>query len=221
MDHRIIGADAAVCVVLGVTAAWCATSACGAVKDKPLPSFADVREAVIRHFELLPGYRPGDIIARSDVAPLFGRLGRLGFSVANREAILKKVPTDGDFLVRELRTRRGRKFMRRIANYPDAYDRLDRLSRLPHGKRTVHDLIRGPGGYKMIKYMTTTPGGKNLGRQLSNAPKGTDFNKPTGRIYTVKLLLAHLKLSYAAAKKGTSPSTATLDSPRRHGEHGD
>ena len=81
----------------------------------------------------------------------------------------------------------------------DAYDRLDRLSRLPHGQQTVRDLIRGPDGYKMIEYMTTAPGGKELGNQLSNAPQGKDFNAATGRIYTAEKLLLRLEQSRAAA----------------------
>ena len=33
--------------------------------------------------------------------------------------------------------RMGRQFMHSIAVYPDAYDRVDRLSRMPHGQQTV------------------------------------------------------------------------------------
>ena len=36
---------------------------------------------------------------------------------------------------------------------------------------------------------------------LSNAPLGADFNKPTGRIYTVPALLVHLQEQYRAAEK--------------------
>ena len=49
--------------------------------------------------------------------------------------------------------------------------------------------------------MTTAPGGKELGKQLSDDPDGKRFNTPTGRIYTVPLLLSRLQESYAAALK--------------------
>jgi hypothetical protein len=111
------------------------------------------------------------------------------------------VPAGNDYLVQRLRTPRGRQFMRRIANYPGAYDRLDRLSWLPYGKQTVQDLIQKKGGEDMIKYITTAPGGNELGKMLSNAPKGANFNQPTGRIYTAALLLARLKTSYAATEE--------------------
>ena len=52
--------------------------------------------------------------------------------------ILERVPAKDEFLAEQLRTRSGRKFMRQISRYDNAYDRLDRLSRLPHGEQTVH-----------------------------------------------------------------------------------
>jgi hypothetical protein len=103
--------------------------------------------------------------------------------------------------------------MRRIAKYPEAFDRLDRLSRLPHGKQTIRDLIKGPGGDKMIQYLTTTPGGKETGKMLSEAPKGAKFNASTGRIYTVDLLLQHVKKSLAATQKAAPSADAPDTTP--------
>ena len=202
MRYRLVRFDVLVGTMFGLAVAWAGHGAGGAAESEPLPTFADVTETVRRHFETMPDYQPGDIIARSQVEPLFTQLKRMGWTVADRKSILNNVPADNAYLVRQLRTRPGRKVMRRIAKYPHAYDRLDRLSRLPHGKQTVHDLIHKVGGHEMIKYLTTAPGGIKMGKMLSKAPKGRDFNKPTGRIYTVKMLLARLNQSYAAARKG-------------------
>jgi hypothetical protein len=204
MRYRIVGFRAAAWIAPGLAVLWLAELARGAAEPEPLPSLSEVREIVLRHFAMLPDHRPGDIIAQSEVAPLFPQLQRLGWTVIDRGLILRKVPADNDYLIRKLRTRRGRRFMRRIANYPNAYDRLHRLSWLPHGKQTVHDLIDKKGGYEMIKYLTTTSGGTELGKMLSKAPKGSDFNKPTGRIYTVKMLLARLEESYAVAQEAAA-----------------
>ena len=180
-----------------VVAATCSGGpAGGRQKDKPLPPFEQIEQTVWRHFEVDPEYRPGDIITRSQVAPLFTLFKRMGFKPADGKRILGKVSPDGSFLVRHLLGGGWRKFMRRIASYPNAYDRLDRLARLPHGKQTIRDLIRGPGGDEMIEYMTTSKGGKNLGKLLENAPKGKNFNRPTGRIYTAEMLVQALKKSY-------------------------
>jgi hypothetical protein len=204
MRFRIVRFHIVAGIAWGLAVAFWAGVAGGAAEPKPLPPLSEVREIVLRHFALLPDYRPGDIIARSEVEPLFLQLQLIGWTVTDRKAILRKVPADNDFLIRKLGTSRGRKFMRRIANYPNAYDRLDRLSWLPRGRQTVHDLIHKTGGEEMIKYLTTASGGTELGKMLSKAPKGTNFNKPTGRIYTVKMLWDRLKKSHAEAKKAAS-----------------
>ena len=184
----------------------CAALTCGAWstaqsddQHKALPSFSAVTGAVLQGFEKQQTEKPEEIISCGQVEPIFARLKRLGWEVSEKEEILAAVPAENDFIVRQLRTTTGRKFMRQIARYPNAYDRLDHLSRLPHGKQTVRDLIRGPDGYKMIEYMTTASGGIELGKMLSKDPHGAGFNKPTGRIYTVSMLLARLKEAYATA----------------------
>ena len=201
MDGPIIRLNRWATAALCIAVTWFPNGACGGSPRKALPKFSDVKETVLRHFELLPDYRPGDIIARSEVEPLFAQLKWMGWTVADRTHILKMVPADHDYLIRNLRTPSGRRFMRRISSLPNAYDRLERLSRMPHGRQTVHDLINKVGGEEMIEYLTTTSGGKNMGKQLSNSPTGRDFNRPTGRIYTADLLLARLQKSYEAAKQ--------------------
>jgi hypothetical protein len=168
---------------------------------KPIPSLSEIKQVVLRYFQAKPDYRAGDLITREDVEPLLGKLQQKGLPLPDAKQILDKVPAKNEFLTQQLRTPGGRKFMRDISGYTDAYDRLDRLSRLPHGQQTIRDLIRGPDGYKMIEYMTTAPGGKALGNQLSNAPLGKDFNAATGRIYTVEMLLLRLEKSRAASLK--------------------
>jgi len=172
--------------------------------DKPMPPFSDVEAAVLRYFRALPNYRSGDLITRGEVKPLWGQLQKLGFSPSDAEQIIGDIPAKNEFLPTQLRTRAGKKFMRQIAKYPDAYDRLDRLSRMPHGRQTIRDLMKGPGGEKMIEYMPTTSGGKELGKLLSNNPRTRNFNKPTGRIYTAAMLIARLEESHTAAVKAST-----------------
>ncbi len=99
--------------------------------------------------------------------------------------------------------------MRQSCKYPDAYDRLDRLSRMPMGHQNVDALIAGPDGYKMIQYMTSTSGGRNLGQMLSQDPRGANFNSPTGRIYTADQFLQRLTESYQAELKRRAGNAGT------------
>jgi hypothetical protein len=167
----------------------------------------------LQYFQAIHDFRTTDLINRDQVEPLLIQLERSGFPLSDKKKILARVPATSDFLVEQFSTPDGRKFMRRIANYPEAYDRLDRLSRLPLGKQTIRDLIKGPGGEKMVQYLTTTPGGKEMGNMLSEVPKGAGFNDPTGRIYTVDLLLRQIKKSLAAAPKPGPVVTAPVSTP--------
>ena len=191
---------------LGWLLVWVGTSgsACGQDEKAELPKFPVIRNAVVRHFASMPNFQPGDIVSQSNVRPVFDHLRQMGWTVAQRKAILALVLEDKDFLVRQLRTDNGRKFMRRIAKYPSAYDRLYRLAAMRGGRRTVVDMIQAKDGYKMIEYLTTSKGGKNLGRLLGNVPKGSNFNRPTGKIFSVDSLVVHLKTSYEAESKRRS-----------------
>ena len=165
---------------------------------KLLPNFQQVEAVVKQHFEKLPGFNFKGIITVAQVKPVFAQIERVGWNISpkDRQALLARVLPDNSFLAKQLSTKAGKKFAAQIYSYPSGFDRLDRISDMPQGKDTVSRLIIGPDGYKMIQYMTTTPGGKNMGRMLSNSPKGGNFNKPTGRIYTVKMLLTELKKAY-------------------------
>ncbi|HEY4761192.1 MAG TPA: hypothetical protein VIH42_11485 [Thermoguttaceae bacterium] len=183
---------------------WLIQTASAQQQTPSPPKFKEIEKAVWGYFKSQENFQASALITRDQVELLLTELKRTGFVVPDQQSLLDKLPMKGEFLTSELDSPVGRKFCERIAKYPEAYDRLDRLSRLPHGKQTVHDLIYGPGGYKMIQYLTTASGGKEMGNMLSNAPQGADFNKPTGRIYTVQMLLGHLKKQYDAAEMNSA-----------------
>lgn len=170
-----------------------------------LPSSAAVRATVQAYFSQLPDYRPGMLVTRSQVKPLWGYLARIGWNVADAQTILAAVPDDGDPIVRVLRASGGAEFQQKIAQIPQGYDYIDQLLTLPRGQKIVADLVRGPGGEKMIAYLATTAGGKHMGTMLSR-PAARDFNAPTARLYTSDQLLARLKASYDAARTAVPPS---------------
>ena len=178
-----------------------AISASDAVAADPakLPPYSSVQKSVRDYFASQPGYRRRDIISQRDAVPVFAELEKLGWKVADRRQMLDRVPADNELLVRELRTSAGRKFMRQMDRYPDAYDRLDRLTHMPQGTSTLKRLVAGPDGYKLIEYLTTASGGREMGKMLSDTPRGRGFNRSTDRIYTQQLLMESLKRSYKEA----------------------
>ncbi|OHB79540.1 MAG: hypothetical protein A2W31_07255 [Planctomycetes bacterium RBG_16_64_10] len=188
-------AAAGTLVVLLPGRAW------GQAGAQPLPEFATVRALVLRALVALPERQPGDIIARSEVEPIFDQLRLMGWAVHERKHILHQTPGDTDFVLQQLRTDPGRRFMRRIAKYPSAYDRLCRLAALPGGRRLVVDLIQEPGGDRFIEYLTKSKGGKNLTQMLKDIPNAANFDQPTGKLFTAEQLIDQLQASYAAEQK--------------------
>ncbi len=174
----------------------CGTAA-GAVRwNQPRPEFAAIDGIVRRQLATETDYSPGDIITRSQVQAVLESVQSAGWKVPGVDGIVKDALEDQAFLPRNLRTEAGLKFMQHIKRDPGAYDRLDRLSAMPHGRQDILAMIKGPDGWKLIDYMTKSEGGENLGKQLSNAPTGRHFNKPTGRIYTEDDLIRRLKEVY-------------------------
>jgi len=191
--RRLLQYWATTCLIapLGLAAPCLAAS-----PAKPLPSWEKVDQVARNYFEALSDRKPDDILSQDQVKPLLAQLERLGWKVPGAAGLLKRVPSEGDFIVKQFRTPAGTQFMRQIARYPDGYDRVDHLSRLPQGEAKVRELIRGPGGYKLIEYMTTAPGGVALGKMLSVDQGGRGFNSATGKLYTPSAVIEALKSSY-------------------------
>lgn len=182
-------------VVIAVQILLASTALAAPAHKKPEPPMFDaVSAAADKACAARKGYSPGEIISQGDWDTLAKELDSLGWTPKDAAEIKKQLLPDNAFLVTELRTKPGRKFMADMDKLPGGYDRLDRLSTLPQGKSTVRRLIAGPDGYKLVEYMTTTSGGQVLGKQLSGGSR--DFNSPTGRIYTADQLIARLKTSY-------------------------
>jgi hypothetical protein len=161
------------------------------------PDIGTVTRAVEAYFASQPNYEPGDLITRSQIADVLATLDNAGAPVPNAEKIAQRGLDDSSFVVRELSTPAGRKFMRKLAQNPGTFAHLDRLSTIPRGETLIRDLLRDKGGDKLIEYLATTKGGHKMGRMMAAVPEGGDLNKPTGRIYTVADLVAALKTAWA------------------------
>ena len=170
-------------------------------------SWARIEATVNGYFAALPGHQAGDIISRKQVEPLLAKLAALGWKVPETQKVLAKVPADSSWLVTNLRTPNGKKFMRKIASYPQGYDRTDRLTALSDGRRIVSALIQGPGGEEMIQFLTTSRTGKNTSKELTRVPGGADFDQATGKLYTVDALLAELSVLYRGGKSASAPAS--------------
>lgn len=176
---------AVICMLLAGTA--------DALPPAKIPDFDAVAHAVQTQFASQPDYQNGDLLRRSQIEGVLKSLAAAGWKLNNSAEIVVLGLPDNSFLVRELSSHRGKKFMRKVAAQPGGYAHLDRLSSIPSGEKMVRYLISKPGGDEMITYMATTQSGHNLGKKLGKVRDGVDLNKPTQRIYTANELLAVLQ----------------------------
>lgn len=160
----------------------------GKLRWEPLSKVIDA------HFAAISGYNAGAIITQTDIEPLWGKLAKAGWNVAalDRDQITKLVPTTKEFLVKQLRTSNGRRFMRKVAvKYPLIYDRLDMLAHTSGGGRpAVSGLINAPDAELTVKYMFSDGGELSWAAMM---PERKNFDRPTGRIYTAEALKARLQ----------------------------
>ena len=168
------------------------------LRNNPAPDIGSVTRAVEAHFASIPDYQPGDLIKRSQIEQVLTKLNDAGAPVPGADKIAERSLADDSFLVTQLASGDGQRFMRRLARIPGAFAHLDRLSSISRGEQLVRDLIHDKGGDKLIEYMATTRGGRKLGRMMAAVPDGSDLSKPTGRIYTVADLVAALKTAYSS-----------------------
>ena len=81
-----------------------------------------------------PDYQKDDLITRSQIEKVVAKLVSDGVKISDPASIAKRGLADDSFLVRELSTPSGKRFMRKIAPRSGAYSHLDRLSTIPRGR---------------------------------------------------------------------------------------
>lgn len=156
------------------------------------PTFIEIERVAVEAARAR-GLLVDDLLAHSDASAVFDKLAAVGWKVDQRDELARKTLPDSDYLVKELRTSDGKKFMRAVAKMPGAFDRLDRMSRLNTGKPVIKQLVAAKDGAKMLEYMTSPTANPRLNNMLSGAPSDAQLGRPTGRIYTLNQLLIELK----------------------------
>lgn len=142
-------------MVLG-TAIFCWVAAAGAA-DALIPEFKQIELVVRQSLRVESDYQAGDLLSRRSAATALEAVAAAGWQVPGSGDLLQRVLPDDSFLVRDLSTERGHELMRRIAHYPDAYQRVDTRNTSPKHSTgriyTTDDLI---AALKTI-YRATSP----------------------------------------------------------------
>lgn len=193
---------AAICCSIGITA----SNAADATSSNPVDP--RLKALVERHLRSRPGYLSGDLLSRSDVEPVFNELLELGVQPSREgESLYRDYLRNDAPLVQLLESPEGRKFMRKVNQIPDAYDRLERLSWSPVGLSWLKQLIEADNGDKLFSEMLTEDGMKKVAETLKDDPSGRNFGLPTGHVYTEAELLGRLHRAIASQPPKSNEAT--------------
>ncbi len=165
--------------------------------ESKLPPFSEVEQLVREHFAPSYTFKEGDLLTKSDVAPVLGSLATIGWRIPDPKLILDRVLGDDDYLVRQLRSPKGRQLYGKVSQYPGAIDRLDRMREMQGGQKTLEVFVQKTrGNADVMTTILTTKRGQRFANDIAKFNNGKDFNKPTERIYRVSELLPALRELY-------------------------
>lgn len=171
--------------------ATCATAAAGEANEAKIDP--QVQALLDRYLRNDPTYSPGDILSRSQVEPIYNDVLSRGLKpTRDPESAYTPILRDTHFLVMLLRTPQGRVFMKKAADMPLVYDRLDRLSWMPGGQNWVQQIVGSEQGVELLEQLFSEEGLAALQQQFSNNPQSDLLSNPTGKIYTEAALGAAL-----------------------------
>ena len=181
--------------------------------DAPdMPPITTVKGVINKHFAKLKEHRTNDIISRRDIDPILKELAKRGWKISDEKKLVKEVLDDQNELVRILRSKDGKKFMRKVSGQKNVYDRLDRVVREKNGASLLRKVVALPDGHKYVNAQQK-PGTPTLSDLLLINKRGSahkrklkDFNKPTGIRYTLDAFWKRLQVSYNRDLKRTKKS---------------
>jgi hypothetical protein len=179
-----------------VTAAPPVNAAAPDADTAAMPDWKTVEDAAKKHFRALPNYKPGDILSQGQVKPLLAQLAKSGWKISDQRELLVQICPDNDFVVQQLRTKNGQKFMRSTGGSAEQYDYLRRLADTKGGDRQITNIMALPNGNDVLTALTKSKAGKDISRRLADGPRTQGYDTPTGYIYTEAQVLERIKESY-------------------------
>lgn len=167
-----------------------------------VPPFSVVEQVVARELAKKPGYKSGALITRGDVAGVKPELEKLGFNANKTSKNLEVLLPDDHPLVAALRTPQGDSLMPKIKNLELALDRMDRLCHFPEGLELVRKVIVAPNSLEVIEQLCAPESVKGLAAKYPNEPACQVLDIPSGRAFTERQYLDHLRTIHMLAERG-------------------
>lgn len=160
---------------------------------------AEIAQRIVQqHLAANSDYNRGDLISRSQVTSIMKKLRSAGLQVRTERTFIRSTLRDNEYLPRLLRTPAGEQLMAQLSEAPLAYDRMHRLAGMSAGRQVIHGLLTEASDASSLQWLVATDASEIITKALAHDSAPTDFNKPTGRIYTETQLIARLVAAYEA-----------------------
>ena len=172
------------------------------VRKPKVPPFSVVEEIVAKELAKKPGYQEGDLIARGDVAAVEPQLEKLGFNVRAVSKGIQVLLPDDHPLVAAMRSAQGKALAPQIKNLELALDRMDRLCQFPEGRDLVREVFAASNASAVIEELCLPESVKGLAAKYPNEPACQVLDFPSGRAFTERQYLEHLRTIHMLAERG-------------------
>jgi len=171
-------------------------------KKPKVPPFSVVEDVVARELAKKPGYKSGDLITRGDVVGVKPQLDKLGFTVDKTSKGLEVLLPDDHPLAVALRSTQGAALATKIKNLESALDRMDRLCHFPAGLELVRKVVVAPNALEVIEQLSAPEAVQGLAAKFPNEPACQVLDIPSGRAFTERQYLDHLRTIHKLAELG-------------------
>jgi len=169
-----------------------------------VPPFTVVEGIVAKELAKKPGYQAGDLITRGDVAAVAPQLEKLGFNVRSVSKNLEVLLPDDHILAAAMRSPQGKTLAPQIKNLELALDRMERLCQFAEGQDLVRKLFAAPNALAVIEELCLPETAKGLAAKYPNEPACQAFDFVSGRAFTERQYLEHLRNIHLLAERGLS-----------------
>jgi len=180
-----------------------APAAPAAEKQKSkVPPFSVVEDLVGRELAKKKNYKEGDLITRGDVAGVYPQLEKLGFNARQVSKNLEVLLPDDHMLAVLMRSPQGEALAPQIKNLELALDRMDRLCHFAEGQDLVRKLVVAPNALAVVEQLCLPETVQGLSQKYPNEPACQVLDIPSGRAFTQRQYLEHLRTIHMLAQQG-------------------
>ncbi|MCA9177718.1 MAG: hypothetical protein KDB14_24800 [Planctomycetales bacterium] len=170
---------------------------------KPLMDGPTMRRITEQYLRSKPPRKFPDLVVYEDLEPLLDEVERRGWEMPYREQLKAQMLGQGEFLAKFAETESGANWLKKVSGQSLIYDRVDRISHVAHGQEMLQRVAKLPNGekYGQATARNFTPSLADLlPLKGGKKQKIKDYDKPTGKAYTMSKVLELVAKTHESAE---------------------